>query len=624
MSAWRRILGRPLKASEAGSEEIGAAQGLAALSLDALSSVAYGPQAVVLVLAGAGSAALGLTLPVTAAIVCLLALLVLSYVQVIEAYPQGGGAYAVARENLGRGASLTAAAALLVDYTLTVAVSVAAGVAALTSAFPPLLPWTIPLGVLLIAALALLNLRGAGESGRAFLPPTFLWILAVFVMIAVGLLAPHTAAPPPLRGTGEAIGLLLVLRAFAAGCSALTGVEAIANGVPLFAAPAVRRARATEVLLGAILGTMLLGIALLVERFRIQPSPTQTLLSLLTAAAVGRGWLYYTVSLSTTLVLALAANTSFSGLPILASLLARDHHLPHAFALRGDRLVYNRGIAVLAVGALLLLLAVRGNTDALIPMFAIGVFTGFTLSQAGMVVHWWRQRPAGWRWRAALNGVGALATATSTLVFLATKFTSGGWLVVVVVPALLLLFRGIHRYYAGLASTLRLDGRPPVPRPHRTLVIVPVSEISRLTVAALSDALSLSPEVVAVSVQFSAEAATELEEAWRAWDPGVRLVTLHSQYRSVVRPILRFIRTLEVRAHERVLVLIPELVPRGPWRQLLHNQLGVMLAAALRARREVVVAVMPLHLAPGAEAFEELERQPDPDEKIPEGGTAPA
>ena len=611
MSFWTALLGRPLKEREAATESIGAAEGLAALSLDALSSVAYGPQAVLVVLVTAGAGALRLTLPITVAIVALLALLVLSYIQVIGAYPQGGGAYAVARENLGGGASLVAAAALLVDYTLTVAVSVAAGVAALTSAFPPLLRFTVPLGVLLVAILTVVNLRGAGESGRAFLPPTLLWITAVFGMIAVGLIAPHAHPAGASSGTPpaalETVGVLLVLRAFAAGCSALTGVEAIANGVPLFAAPAVRRARTTEILLGAILGTMLLGVAVLAIRFHVRPSPDQTVLSMVTAAAVGRGWFYYVVSLSTTAVLALAANTSFSGLPILLSLLARDHYVPHAFGLRGDRLVYNRGIVVLALGALALLVAVRGNTDALIPMFAIGVFTGFTLSQAGMVVRWWRARPAGWRAGAALNGLGCLATGIATAVFVATKFAEGAWLVVLVVPSLYALFRRIHRYYTALGAQLRLDGPPPRPEPRRTLVVVPVRTISRLTVAALGDAKSLGSEALAVAVVWSAEEGAALEAEWARWDPGVRLVTLRSQYRSVVRPLVRFVRSLESRGGERVLVLIPELVPRRPWEQLLHNQLGVMLAAALRGSRDVVVALAPMHLdadrrPPAAEA----------------------
>ena len=600
VSVWSLLLGRPLKGSEAQTEEIGAAQGLAALSLDALSSVAYGPQAIVIVLAGAGAAALGLTVPITVAIVALLALLVLSYMQVIEAYPQGGGAYAVARGNLGAKAGMVAAAALLVDYTLTVAVSVAAGVAALTSAFPPLLPWTVPLGVLLVVVLTVINLRGAGESGRAFLAPTFLWILAVFAMLAVGLWASHAASPaaaPPVA-TGEAIGLLLILRAFAAGCSALTGVEAIANGVPLFAAPAVRRARTTEVLLGSILGTMLLGVAVLAVRFHIQPSQTQTVLSLITAAAVGRDWLYYLVSCSTALVLGLAANTSFSGLPILLSLLARDNYVPHAFGLRGDRLVYNRGIVVLAVGALVLLVAAGGNTNALIPMFAIGVFTGFTLSQTGMVVRWWRERPAGWHWRAALNGLGALTTGIATLVFVVSKFTGGAWVVVLAVPLLFVLFTRIHHYYARLGTLLDLGHLPPRPQARSTLVVVPVHSISRLTASALSDAMSLGDDVVAVAVQWTPEEADALERDWERWDPGVRLVTLHSQYRSVVRPIVRFVRSVEVHAHDRVLVLIPELVPRRPWQQLLHNQLGVALAAALRGSRDVVVALMRLHIEP--------------------------
>jgi amino acid transporter len=605
VDVWHWLMGRPLKSSQAEHEEITAPQGLAALSLDALTSVAYGPQAIILVLATAGAAALRLLLPVTVVIVALLGLLVLSYCQVIDAYPGGGGAYAVSRENLGPAASLVAAAALICDYVLTVAVSIAAGVAALTSAFPALIPLTVPLGLALLAVITVLNLRGVGEGARAFMLPTLVFIVGLLAILAIGFVHPAHPTGVPAAGAAQAaaaatpvatVGLLLLLRAFAAGCSALTGVEAIANGVPLFLEPRVVRAKRTELALGAILAAMLLGLAVLAVRFHVGPRPDETVLSQVMGAAVGRGAIYYTIALATTATLALAANTSFGGLPVLASILARDNFLPHVFALRGDRLTFQYGIAALALLSAALLLAVGGNTDALIPLFAIGVFTGFTLAQSGLVVHWWRMRPPRWPLRAALNGVGAGATGIATLVFIYTKFGEGAWVVVLAIPLLIVLFRRIRAYYQRVDRVLAAGIIPEPPRRRRTAVVVPVTALSIPTARAVADALSMGDDVLAVTVQFDAEAAHAMEEAWERWNPGVRLVVLQTQYSSIVRPILRFIDTIDRQSHERVVVLIPEVVPRGFWHQLLHNQLGILLAASLRRRADVVVAVAPYHL----------------------------
>ena len=374
-------------------------EGLSALSLDALTSVAYGPEAIIVVLALAGASALHLVLPVTVAIVILLAVLVSSYRQVIEAYPQGGGAYAVSLDNFGPRASLLAAAALVVDYTLTVAVSIAAGTQALTSAFPSLAGATVPICLAILALITVLNLRGLGDAARAFLLPTMVFIVGLLAIIVIGMVHPlalHAAQPGrslvPAHAL-EPVTILLLLKAFSAGCSALTGVEAIANGVPLFKQPRVRRAKRTELLLGAILGAMLLGLAVLAARWHIGPRSGQTVLSQIMAMAVGRHWAYYVMSLTITIVLALAANTSFGGLPVLAGLLANHNYLPHLFSLRDDRQVFASGIGTLAIMSGALLVAVRGNTLTLIPLFAIGVFTGFTLSQSGLVVHWRRLRP---------------------------------------------------------------------------------------------------------------------------------------------------------------------------------------------------------------------------------------
>lgn len=602
MDLWRLLIGRPLKGSEATHEEITTSSGLAALSLDALTSVAYGPQAIILVLLAAGVGALHLLLPITLAIVGLLVILVLSYTQVIDAYPGGGGAYAVSKDNLGVGWSRLAAAALIVDYVLTVAVSVAAGVAALTSAFPVLLPHTVELCLGILAMVTIMNLRGAGESARAFLLPTFVFIIGLLLVIGVGLVHPvavHHAVQSAGIGVST-IGVLLVLKAFSAGCSALTGVEAIANGVPVFQEPRQLRAKRTEMLLGLILGLMLVGLAVLAHRFAVIPTTGATALSQIMVDSVGRGWMYYVVSMAITVTLALAANTSFGGLPVLASLLARDHVLPHVFAIRGDRLVFQYGIWALAILAGILLIASRGDADAMIPMFAIGVFTGFTLSQSGLVLHWLRRTPRIW-WRALINGTGAVVSGLATVVFLVTKFTEGAWVVVLTIPLLLLLFHRIHRYYTLLQAELSVRAVPVPPVAQRTLVVLPVGEVTRLTADAIAVAQSFGDDVVAVTVEFedadgTSEHGRQLEERWEQWETGIRLVKLTSQYHSVVRPLLRFIRSVDRHVHGRVMVLIPELVPRTFWEQLLHNQLGLILALQLRRNADVVVGMLPYHI----------------------------
>ncbi len=591
-------------------------EGLSALSLDALTSVAYGPEAILVVLALAGAGALHIVLPITVAIVILLAILVFSYRQVIDAYPGGGGAYAVSRANLGARASLVAGAALIVDYTLTGAVSIAAGVGALTSAYPGLASATVPLCLAILALITLLNLRGLGETARAFLLPTMLFIVGLLAIIAIGLIHPLALNAPqpghslvPTHGL-ETLGVLLVLKAFSAGCSALTGVEAIANGVPLFKEPRVVRAKRTEMLLGVILGVMLLGLAVLARRWHIGPRSNQTVLSQIMAEAVGHHWAYYIVSLTITVVLALAANTSFGGLPILASLLARDNYLPHLFSLRGDRQVFGNGIWVLAGLSAVLLVAVGGNTNELIPLFAIGVFTGFTLSQSGLVVHWWRTRSPGWVRRASINGTGAVVTGLATIIFLVSKFTEGAWVVVLAVPGFVVLFVRIHAYYQRAGVELGVGTVSERPEGKRTLVIVPVINVSRLTRHAICEALSLGQEVVAVSVVIDqgddGQDQESLQRAWERWDPGVPLKILHTEYASVVRPIVAFIDDARRRSDQQIVVLIPVVVPTHFRYRILHNQIDRVLSRALRDRTDLVVArvAMPLAPPPGAAAPE--------------------
>jgi amino acid transporter len=607
------LIGRPLRSSEVSKERITPVEGLSALSLDALTSVAYGPEAIIVVLAAAGATALHLVLPITVAIVVLLAILIFSYRQVIDAFPGGGGAYAVSRSSFGPAVSLVAAAALVVDYTLTVAVSIAAGVGSLTSAFPRISGATLPICLGILIVITILNLRGLGETARAFLLPTMVFIVGLLAIIAVGLIHPLAlGVPQPGRSLVpshpvETVTVLLVLKAFSAGCSALTGVEAIANGVPLFKEPRVKRAKRTESLLGVLLGIMLLGLAVLARRWHIGPRSGQTVLSQIMGTAVGRHWAYYIVSLTITLVLALAANTSFGGLPVLTSLLARDHYLPHLYALRGDRQVFSSGIWTLTIMSGALLAAVNGNTNTLIPLFAIGVFTGFTLSQAGLVVHWRRERPPGWHYRALINGIGAVITAVATVIFLITKFTEGAWVVVVAVPFFIYLFERIHKYYARAEVVLGLNQIPAKPEIRRTTVVVPVTAVSLLTRHAISEALSMGQEAIAVTVVAASDESliphsAEIVSDWEEWDPGVPLRVLRTDYASVVDPIVAFIDELREERDDQIVVLIPVVLPDRVRFRLLHNQLDLVLSSALRNRTDVVAArvTLPLDLHDGA------------------------
>ena len=604
---WRLLVGPPLRAREASQQQISSVEGLPALSLDALTSVAYGPEAIIVVVAVAGAGALHLVLPITIAIVVLLAILVFSYRQVIDAYPGGGGAYAVSRGNLGARASQLAGAALIVDYTLTVAVSIAAGVASLTSAYPSLASATVPICLGILAVITLLNLRGLGSAARAFLLPTMVFIVGLLAVIAIGLIHP-LALHAPLPGVSlmptralEAVSLLLVLKAFSAGCSALTGVEAIANGVPLFKKPRQRRARQTEVLLGAILGLMLLGLAVLADRWHIGPRSDQTVLSQIISVAVGRGWAFYAMSLTITVVLALAANTSFGGLPVLAGLLARDNYLPHLYAVRDDRQVFASGIWSLALLSGVLMIVVDGDTQRLIPLFAIGVFTGFTLSQTGLVVHWRRTRPPHWMHRAVINGTGAVVTAAATIIFLGTKFTQGAWVVVIAVPAFMFLFSRIHRYYQRAGRAMGLGVIPGKPRPQPSVVVVPVVDVSRPAQHAISEALSLSDDVIAVTVAIDApgqegDPTRDIQEQWARWNPGPPLKVLRTEYSSIAAPILAFLDELHAQRQEQIVVLIPVAVPDRARYRLLQNHYDLVLSNALRDRPYIIAARVPMSL----------------------------
>jgi amino acid transporter len=571
-------------------------QGLAALSLDALSSVAYGPEAVVLVLAAAGTAGLEAALPVTLVIAGLLVLLTVSYRQVIAVHPDGGGAYAISKANFGPMVARLAAACLIVDYVLTVAVSIAAGVAALTSAFPALHPYTTVMCVGILAALFGVNLLGISESAKFLIGPTVLFVAGILAVIVIGLLRHHpavrTTSAPIVPVTMSSVTLLLAVQAFAAGCTSLTGVEAIANAVPAFREPAIRRAQRTEVMLGALLGVMLLGLAFLVGKFHLQPRGGVTLLAQLIEASFGHNAAFYVLGLTTTAILALAANTSFGGLPVLLSLLARDLLVPHWFGLRGEKPVYRYGITVLTLFAGILLVAVSGDTQRLIPLFAIGVFIGFTLSQAGLVRHWRSERPAGWKGRAILNGLGAVMSAVAAVVFLVSRFVHGAWLLLVIIPGLMILFGRVARYYDRVGDALELGHLPPRPAAEHSVVIVPVGGINKLTELALRAALSLGDQVVAISVQPDDASADSLRSDWAEWNCAVPLDVLVVPQRALVEPMLNYVRGRQAE-DTTVTVLIPMIEPRHFRYQILQNQRGVVLANQLRLRTDVVVATIP-------------------------------
>jgi amino acid transporter len=585
------------------SHRLTALGGLAAMSLDALSSVAYGPEAIVLGLVAAGAAAVSWTVPISAAITALLLVLVVSYRQVIAVHPDGGGAYAVAKKDLGRWPSLLAAASLVVDYVLTVAVSLAAGAASLGSVFPPLAHHLLAVTMTGLAVLTVINLIGIAESAKVLMGPTLVFIAGIFAIIVVGFFfEPRPVAVigddlGPIHPT-EALGLVVILKAFSAGCSSLTGVEAIANAVPAFRSPAVKRAQHTEVALGILLGAMLLGLATLIRLHQVVPRGNVTVLAQLSAGAFGTGWPFYVTNLAVTLALGLAANTSFGGLPVLMQLLAKDHRLPHLFALRAERPVFRYGVSTLAILAAAVLLIVDADTQRLLPVFAIGVFIGFTISQTGLVVHWRRERSRGWLGKAILNGTGAVLTAVAGIVLLASKFTEGAWLLLILVPGLILLFDRIERYYQRAGEQLGLGRIPPKPVPGvdtQAMVVVPIVALSSVAERAVQAAMRLGGEVVPVTVEIDPDSTRRLCKQWKQWDPGLELKVLPSPHRSLVAPTVGFVRT-QVEKGRDVTVLLAQVEPRRWRHRLLYNQRGPILAAALRARTNAIVATLAIRI----------------------------
>jgi amino acid transporter len=610
----RVLFGRPLATTEEPHERLNVLKGLPVFASDNISSSAYATEEIMRVLVLAGAGALALTMPITIVIVVVLAIVVISYQQTIRAYPSGGGSYIVASDNLGPLAGLTAAGALLTDYVLTVSVSIAAGVEALTSIFPEWYDYRVALGVGFTLLLMVGNLRGIRESGTIFSAPTYVYLVAIYGLLAYGLFRFATGTlpeyTPPAEWsqseTGvEALSLFLLLRAFSSGSVALTGTEAVSNGVPAFKPPESRNARIVLILMASCFGSIFLGMSFLAGRMAIVPDPTEqeTVISQMTGLLVGEGSPYhYLVQISTALLLVLAANTAFADFPRLASILARDRYVPRVFQFRGDRLAFTGGIVLLAVIAGFLIVAFSGSVTNLIPLYTVGVFVAFTLSQSGMVRHHWkvREEQSGWRWRAAINGLGAVTTGIVAIEVAISKFALGAWMVLVIVPILIGIMWATHRHYQRLERSRRAE-TPMVADQVIVRAVVPVAELGVPAQQALAYARAVSPDdahVVAVHVTDDVASADHLRREWQEWEPGVEMVIIESPYRSLTGPLLAYIDALkDSNPRDTITVVLPEYVPSHWWEHLLHNQTALRLKAALLFHPGVVVTNVPYHMA---------------------------
>ena len=606
-AAVRFLIGKRLHSDAEAEERVGVATGLPILASDNVSSSAYATEEAMRILAIAGGAALALTMPIALAVVFVLAIVVLSESRVIRAYPNGGGSYLVARENHGVIAGLVAASALLIDYVLTVAVSTAAGVAAISSFAPELHEHRVLVGIVLIAVLAVGNLRGVREAGLLFAAPTYAYMLAMYGVLAFGLFRIFTGdvpagvtAPDPFPAEGTAaLSILLVLRAFASGSVGLTGSEAIANGVPSFKRPETKNAVITLVLMGTIFATIFLGVTYLATRIGIQPdqSEIETVNSMITRAVVGAGTpFYYFVQITTAVILLLAANTGFTGFPRLASVLANDRFMPRHFADVGSRLAFNTGIVVLSFLAVLILSAFGGSVNALVPLYTIGVFLAFTLSQSGLVRRWWRLRNPGWRLSIAINSFGAVVTGTVLVVVAVTKFALGAWMVMVLIPVIVGVLYAINRHYQTTQDALVISGTDQrVPVYAAPVVIVPIARLDRAALQALAFARSVSPMVKAVHISTSRTSADEFRARWNTLGTDIALDVLESPFRSLVQPLLRYIDAIDKSDDRPITVVLSEFVPRHWWEWLLHSQTAFRLKAALLFRPNTIVIDVPYH-----------------------------
>jgi amino acid transporter len=613
------LIGRPLPTADAPHQRIGKAVGLAVFGADALSSIAYAPQETLVILAAAGAQAFGYAFPISLIITVLLAIVTISYQQTIHAYPNGGGAYTVVKENLGITPALVAGAALLTDYTLLAAVATSSGVAQIVSAFPALFPYRVILSVGLLVLIAIANLRGVKESGNTFAAPTYFFLATTVLTVGVGFIRYLAGTlggvinPPPIQTLHtEPLTLFLLLRAFSNGTTALTGVECISNGVTAFKEPRAHNAALTMVWMSTLLGILFVGITYLLGVIGAVPSESETVISQLARTTFGnRGLLYLGTIIATTIILVLATNTAFADFPRLSAIIAEDGYMPRQLSYRGSRLVFSRGIMSLTAIASFLIIIFNASVTALIPLWAVGVFLSFTLSQAGMARHWWNNRdPAakqlsgkervhrydpGWRWKLGINGLGSVTTAIVTLIFAITKFVDGAWIIVLLLPTVVISFYTIHRHYASLAQDLSLEhyGEPPPAKRHR--VIMPVSAIHQGTLEALEYALSLSRDVTAVHISIDPDQTEKLKHKWSWWGKGARLVVIESPYRTFLEPFLEYVNELcmILQPNERLTIIVPQFIPKHWWHNLLHTQTAFWLRFMLLNKRGIVITEVP-------------------------------
>ncbi len=597
------LFGAPLSNQMMAHEKISKFKALAVLSSDALSSVAYATEEILIPLGGFAAAAVAWSIPIAIGIGILLFIITLSYRQTIDSYPSGGGAYIVAKENLGTMAGLVAAASLLIDYVLTVSVSVAAGVENIASAVPFLREHKEWIGISVIILLMTFNLRGVRESSNIFAVPTYLFIVSFLILIGVGtwkiMTGVATQVAPVIHEDYPNVPLLLILKAFSSGCAALTGVEAISNGIPIFQPPTQKNAKTTLVWMSVILGSFFLGITLLAHMYGIMPKEGETAVSLLAHSIFGDSGLYYLIQISTALILVLAANTSYADFPRLASLLAKDRFLPRQLASLGDRLVFSNGILGLSLAAMLLIVLFKGETHHLIPLYAVGVFLSFTLSQWGMVLHHLKEKEKGWVKSLCFNALGAVSTLVVLMVITLTKFKHGAWMIVLLIPLLVLVFKKINTHYLNVGKELTLIGSeaPPGLELIKHTVIIPISGIHRGVLDALRYGRSISKDVFGVYVELDAESTERFQKEWKKWGHDLPLVVLKSPYRSVIDPLLTYINdVVGATKDEMITVLIPEFVTAKWWQHFLHNQTALFIRTSLLFKRGVVVTSVRYHL----------------------------
>jgi len=602
------LIGPALPTQILGHKQLNKVRALAAFSPDALASIAYANQEIYLGLVVAGSLGLSYAWPIGLGITSLLVIVALSYFQTIHAYPSGGGSYIVARSNLGTLPGLLAAAALLVDYLLNAAVSLTAGVAALASAFPELWPHRILIALALLLVITLVNLRGLQETGTVMAIPVYIFLGAYLSMLVYGLIRLAIEGPTSLAVTAppaiQPLTLFLILHTFSTGSTALTGVEAISNGVPAFQNPQAKNAGRTLMVMAILMGILFAGSIGLTQFLGVVASPQETILSALARRLFANGFLYYLIQFATLGILTVAANTSFAGFPRLAAILARDGFLPRQFSSLGDRLAFTNGIILLGIATAVLIVIFGGDTHALIPLFAIGAFLAFTMSQAGMVVHWWKDRGRQWALKSFINGIGALATLTTLVVVIISKFMEGAWVTILLIPLIVIGFYRIYTHYERVRNELSLKGLPPSLKPvETTRVVIPISGIHRGMVGAVNFARSISENVTAVYIELEPGTGERAKTEWKAWWPDVPMVVIPSPFRSIVGPLLQFLDETDAQHNDGQLaaVVLPEFIPGKWWQTLMHNQTAWLIKAALLYRRrkpgmERVVIDVPFHL----------------------------